>query len=321
MQLRELGEFALIDQIAREAQRDATSAGAVRLGIGDDAALLRPNASEEVAISVDASVEGVHFELGVMTPRRIGAHALIAALSDLAAMGARPLGALLSLAAPAKSDAHSIRGILRGAVRTGSDHRCPVVGGNLTRAREISLHVTVVGAVRRGRALVRSKAKPDQRVLVTGRLGEAALADARRARASAGSRARVPLPQPRIEAGRRLTRISGVGACIDLSDGLASDLRHVLAASGVGAEIDLATLPRRRGFDRACRALGLAPEAALVGFGEDYELLFTATRRAPSAAAFAKTLGLPVTEIGIITKKGLRWRNGDVPRDAGWRHF
>jgi thiamine-monophosphate kinase len=321
MQLRELGEFALIDQIAREARRDASSAAAVRLGIGDDAALLRANASEDIAISVDASVEGVHFALGATTPRRIGAHALIAALSDLAAMGARPLGAMLSLAAPPDSDARAIREILRGAVRTGGDHSCPVVGGNLTRAREISLHVTVVGAVRRGHALVRSAAKPDQRVLVTGRLGEAALAHARRAQDSSGSRARVPLPEPRIEAGRRLTKISGVGACIDLSDGLAADLQHVLEASGVGAEIDLAALPRRRGFDRACRALGLAPESMLVGFGEDYELLFTASRRAPNAAAFAKTLGVPVTEIGITTAKGLNWRNGDVPRDAGWRHF
>lgn len=321
MQLRDLGEFGLIDQIARDAQRAATPAHAVHLGIGDDAALLRPKASEEIAISVDAAVEGVHFDLSWQTPRHVGAHAMVAALSDLAAMGARPLGAMLSLGAPPDSDARAIREIFRGAVKAGGAQRCPIVGGNLSRAREISLHVTVVGAVRRGRALVRSGAKPNQRVLVTGRLGEAALAYIRRTKSPSRSRTRVPLPEPRIQAGERLAKVPGVGACIDLSDGLAADLPHVLDASGVGAEIDLSALPRRRGFNRACRALGCAPEGLLVGFGEDYELLFTVTKRAPTAAALAKTLGVPVTEIGTTTKSGLVWRNGEVPKDAGWRHF
>ncbi len=322
MQLRELGEFGLIEQIEREARKDAEASSGIHLGIGDDAALLRPKPGEDVALSVDAVVDGVHFRIDAERPARIGARALRGALSDLAAMGARPLGALLSLAAPPSSDAALARGALRGAARAGRSLGCPVVGGNVTRARQFSLHTTVVGAVSRGTALTRSGARVGQRVFVTGRLGEAGLAHARRA-ADPGRRPahRIPLPQPRVEAGRRLARLPGVGACIDLSDGLLSDLAHLAKASRVGAEIDLATLPRRRGFDRACERLGKRPLDVLTAFGEDYELLFTASPRAGSEASIAARIGVPVRQIGIITARNLRYRNGRIRRGAGWRHF
>jgi thiamine-monophosphate kinase len=189
------------------------------------------------------------------------------------------------------------------------------VGGNLTRARETSLTVTVLGRVRRGRALRRSGARPGDRILVTGSFGGAGLALARSERAGAPLR-RVPVP--RLAAGRALASLPGVGGCIDVSDGLAADLRHLLAASGVGARVEASRVPRPAGFARACAALGLDPERTALHSGEDYELVFTVRPGAPGPAALSRRLGVAVTEIGVVAPR----RHGvkGLP-PGGWRHF
>ena len=313
VRLRDLGEFGLIDRIARAAAR---SGGRAVLGIGDDAAVLRLRPGEDAVLTTDALVEDVHFRWECESPERLGARAMAAALSDLAAMGARPLGVTLALAAPPGLALARVDGVVRGLLAAARRFAAPLVGGNVTRARETSLTLSALGAVERSKALTRARARAGDRIYVTGTLGDAALAVARLAR---GVR-RCHVPEPRIAAGRALARLRGVGACIDVSDGLVADLGHVLRASGVGAELDVSRLPRSPGFEAACRRLGLdAARLALTG-GEDYELLFTIRGQGPSRASLRRRLGLRVSEIGRITRRaGLRGVPASI--GTGWVHF
>jgi len=284
------------------------------LGIGDDAAILRARPGEDVVLTTDALVEGVHFRFETQAARAIGRRALVANLSDLAAMGARPLGCLLALAAPPALPLRALDGILAGLLREAAAHACPLVGGNVARARELSLTITAVGAVARGRALIRAGSRPGDRILVTGTLGGAALEVARAERGR--GRVRV-VPTPRLAAGRALARLPGIGACIDVSDGLEADLARLLEPVGLAAALDPARVPRPRGFDAACRRLRLDPERLLLGGGEDYELLFTLRPGAPSAARLATRLGVAVTEIGRVVRRA----RGRGPAPRGFRHF
>jgi thiamine-monophosphate kinase len=319
--ISEVGEFALIARIERALRRARATVGAsVALGIGDDAALLRVRPGEQVAVSTDALVESVHFRWETEPADAIGRRAMTAALSDLAAMGARPLGVVVALAAPPGLALARVDGLVRGL---GAVARCcgaPLVGGNLTRARDTALALTAIGAVRAGRALRRDAARAGDRVFVTGTLGGAALAVARAARRTRRRAARRGEPEPRLAAGRALAVLQGAGACIDLSDGLLADLGHVLAASCVGATLEPDQVPRPPGFARACAALGLDPERLALTGGEDYELCFTVRRGGPGAEALGRRLGVAVTEIGRIdARRGLRGVTGRG--GTGWRHF
>ena len=305
--LADLGEDALVARIARAAR--ATEGPGVVLGVGDDAALLRLGSGEELVVSTDARVEGVHFRWHQDTPRSAGRTALVAALSDLAAMGARPLGFTWSLAAPARLALWRFDGLLRGLVFEARHHGCPLVGGNLSRARETSLTLGVLGAVPRGRAL-RREARAGDGLFVTGRLGTAALA---RARAGRGGRPRVP--EARLAAGRALARLGAVRGCIDLSDGLEIDLGRLLGPE-LTCPFDPAALPTPRGFAAACRRVGLDPRKAALAGGEDYELLFSVRPSGPGAAVLARRLELPVAFLGRV----VRGRGGASP-GRGFHHF
>ena len=314
MKLRDVGEFGLIDRIERAVRRAGRARGVV-LGIGDDAALLRLRAGDDLAVSTDALVEDVHFRFASETPRAIGRRALAAALSDLAAMGARPLGVVAALAAPPTLPLAHAEGIVRGLLDGARRWDAPLVGGNVARAKQTSLTLTVLGAVRRGRALTRAGARPGDRIFVTGTLGGVALAVAR---AACGARVRVA-PEPRLAAGLALARLRGIGGCIDVSDGLVADLGHLLRASRVGAEIDPARVPRPAGFAAACARAGADPERLVLAGGEDYELIFTLRSRL-SPAALQRRLGVRATEIGAITRvRGLRGL--PAAGQSGWTHF
>ncbi len=178
MQLRDLGEFGLIDRIERAARRLGPSRGVV-LGIGDDAAVLRAGPREDLVVTTDALVEDVHFRWSSESPRIVGRRALVASLSDLAAMGARPLGFTCALVVPPTLSLRTLDGVLNGLLWEAQTHSCPLVGGNLSRGRETSLTLTAMGAVRRGRALTRSGARFGDRICVTGSLGGVALDRAR----------------------------------------------------------------------------------------------------------------------------------------------
>jgi thiamine-monophosphate kinase len=285
------------------------------VGIGDDAAVLRARAGEDLVATTDALVEGVHFRFETQAARAIGRRALVANLSDLAAMGARPLGCLLALAAPPSLPVRTLDALVAGILDEAAAHRCPLVGGNVSRARETALTLTALGAVARGRALRRCGARPGDRILVTGTLGGAAL-EVALAERGWGRVRRVAVP--RLAAGRALARLPGVGACIDISDGLEADLAHLLDASGVAAELEPARVPRPRGFDAACRRADLDPERLVLAGGEDYELLFTLRPGAPAAARVARLLGVPVAEIGRVLR---RRPGGRTPAARGFRHF
>jgi thiamine-monophosphate kinase len=342
VKLRDLGEFGLIERIERAASR-SRAAGRPRsprgliVGIGDDAAVLRPPAGEDWVVTTDASVEGVHFRWSTQSARCVGRRALVANLSDLAAMGARPLGFVFALAAPPGLEIRVFDGLLAGLLEEAETHGCPLIGGNLSRARQTSLTITAQGSVKRGRALVRDAARPGDRIFVTGTLGGVALEVTR----AAAGRGRVRgVPTPRLQAGRALARMAGVGACIDISDGLLADLDHVLERSGCSAELDLASVPRPPRFEAACRRLGVDPIRLATRGGEDYELLFTLRGRGqradrgaagrsrasesegssgaagPGVAALSRRLGVAVTEIGKVVNRTEKRR-----KTAGWRHF
>lgn len=323
MQIGDVGEFGLIARIERIARRQGGAGGAtVALGMGDDAALLRVRAGEQVAVSTDSFVEGVHFRFDHESPRTAARRAVAASLSDLAAMGARPLGCVVGLAAPPALDVRRFDGLARGLLHEAALHGAPLCGGNLTRARQVSLHVTVLGAVARGGALTRRGARAGDRVYVTGALGRSAF---ERARARAGQGRVTHVPTPRLAAGRRLARLAartGGVACIDVSDGVPADLDHLLGA-GLSLDPDPAPLPLARGVAAGARRLGLDP-AALASAGEDYELLFTLRPgRGPQpepgdvSRPLSRRLGVPVTALGTVVRRGRARR----PAARGWRHF
>jgi len=313
--LADLGESALIRRIARRAGHPPNRVWPK--AIGDDAAILRPRKTEDLVLSTDAQVEGVHFLFHREPPRAIGRRALAVNLSDLAAMGASPVGALLSLCAPPDMALSVFDGMIAGFLEESRRFACPLVGGNLSRAEKCSLTVTVVGRVKRGRALRRQGLGIGDRLFVTGELGAAALARLRADR-SGGPLRRVP--QPRIEAGLALARMGSLRACIDVSDGLVSDLHQLLEMDALGAEIDFDRLPTPRGFRRGCAELGVEPGKLLVGGGEDYELLFGLAGKSSLADSrrLTERLGVRVSEIGRVTRPaGIR---GLPPISAG-HHF
>jgi thiamine-monophosphate kinase len=295
VRLRDVGEFGFIARIERAA---GPARGPVVVGIGDDAAVLRARPFEDVVVTTDAVVEGVHFRWDRESPRHVGRFALAACVSDLAAMGARPLGFTAALAAPADLPLRAADALTAGLLEGARRHGCPLVGGNVTRASETSLTLTALGAVARGRALTRRGTRAGDRVLVTGVLGAQALA---RARADAGRGRLARVPEPRLAAGRLLARTPGVVACIDVSDGLRADLAHLLGP-GRHCRVSPDRLPVARGFRAACRSLDLDWETLATTGGEDYELLFTVRPQGPAAPRLARRLGLPVTELGRVER-------------------
>lgn len=322
--LEYLGEFDLIARIKSRSSRLYTPE--VVLGIGDDAAVLRPRRGEDLVVSTDTLVEEVHFRWDNQAAATIGRRALLVNLSDLAAMGARPVGFTLALCAPSTLQLSHVDGLLSGLLKEAGAYGCPLVGGNLSRAEKTSMAVTILGAVPRGKALRRDRARAGDSIYVTGTLGGAGLA-LQKSQLRGGVMRH--LPTARLDAGRTLAGMKNVGACIDLSDGFASDLEHVLDASGVGAEIDVARIPTPKGFVSHCAALDLAPEDVAVRSGEDYELLFTlrgakpkdSTKRPMHDAQLSKQLGLPVTKVGRIVKEPGVQGLAAVDSEPGYRHF
>ena len=316
-------EFSLIDRIR---QRTAQSRDDVRLGIGDDAALLAVPSGQELAVAIDTMVEGVHFPHD--TPAAdIGWKALAVNLSDLAAMGATPAWALLALTLP-RADEALIDGFADGFAQLAQTYRLALVGGDTTRGA-LTISVAVHGFVPPGKALTRAGAQVGDAVLVTGTLGDAAsglqlLQQRRRGDAQSNYLIeRLNRPTPRIAAGLALRERAS--ACIDVSDGLLADLGHICATSGVGAEIEAALLPRSSAL------LDLFDDVSSRGFalsgGDDYELCFTVPpQRVASVQADLARLGCGATRIGrIVEGEGVKVRdaNGQWLESAhqGWDHF
>jgi len=297
-----LGEFELIARYFTRPVRRAA------LGVGDDCALLAPAPGHELAVSSDMLVEGRHF-VSTVAADRLGHKALAVNLSDLAACGARPLAFTLSLALPAADEAF-LAPFARGLLALAERHDCELIGGDTTRGPVTTIAITVFGEVAAGAALLRSGARVGDDLYVSGTLGDARLAlEALRGSVALSGdafgrvRRAMEEPTPRVELGRALVGVAS--SAIDVSDGLAGDLGHVLRASRVGATVELAALPR--GADLADQSDALQRECLLSG-GDDYELVFTAAAgRRDAVAAAARASATPVTRIGRIeAAPGLR---------------
>lgn len=302
-----LGPGAEFDRIRAIAQ----ALGGAGAGLGDDCALVEIG-GRTVALSIDASIEGSHFERSWLAPEEIGWRATAAALSDLAAMGAEPVGVLTSLSAPHAADAALLAAVMAGVGAAVQSVGARVLGGDLTAGPVLSVTTAVVGVCER--PVRRSGARPGDQVWVSGTLGgaRAALEAWQAGRTpDAGARRRFAHPEPRIATGLWLAR-AGATALIDVSDGLAGDAAHLAAASGVGLEIELERVPLGPGLGG-----GRAAEQAAQG-GEDYELLVTLPPELDPAGSPD-----PLTRIGqVVAEPGLRLRaGGREVRLAGFDHF
>jgi thiamine-monophosphate kinase len=296
-----MNEFALIDRYFRRPPRDSD----VRIGIGDDGAVVAPAAGCDLVFSVDMLVEGRHF-LPDVEPATLGHKTLAVNLSDLAAMGARPRWALLAGALP-EGDEDWLEGFARGLFALAERFGVTLVGGDTTRGPR-NLCLTIIGDLPAGTAITRSGAAAGEDVYVSGTLGDAALALAVRQRrasipadALAQARTRLETPEPRVMLGQRLRGVAT--AALDISDGLTGDLAHILEASGVGATIDIASIPRSAALDAmmAGTRRELALSCLLAG-GDDYELCFTAPQSArDDLAAIAADAGVPLARFGSVT--------------------
>jgi thiamine-monophosphate kinase len=335
-----LGELELLRQIRSRAAQ--SSRGGLRLGIGDDCALVAPRDGEELAVTTDLSIAGRHFRLDWHAPEAVGHRALARGLSDLAAMGARPVAAFLSLGLPRELTQAAgrrpawVQGFLDGLLALAAAHKTPLAGGDLSESPLALADIVLVGAVPRGKALLRSGARPGDLLYVTGALGGAAAGLAHlaelagtpgRNQARPAQTPRIPkkmaallaphlYPQPRIAQGLWLRQRGLASAALDLSDGLSTDLAHLCQESGAAAEVEAARLPLHP---------GATPAQALNG-GEDYELLFAA----PASARIPRSIGgVAVTKIGRMVKARsgqaavtLVTAHGPQALQArGWEHF
>lgn len=307
-------EFELIDRFLKPFARKGTG---LVIGPGDDCAVLRPAPGAELCVTTDAIVEGVHFTSDIFSDADIGHKALAVNLSDLAAMGAQPRWFVCSVACPPEA-LERLRAIARGMANLAAKSGIALAGGNFARADALSIHITAFGEVPRGKALTRSRARPNDRIYVTGTFGDAALGLALRniGRKAGAIAARQLRPEPRLKVGM-LAR-GYARAAIDISDGLIQDLGHVAKASGVGIRIDAQNVPTSRTF----RDLATNRDLALTG-GEDYELaLFVPPARAKAFERACEQARERVTLIGEATKEpGLEVLNAPQLAHAGFDHF
>jgi len=289
-------------------------------GIGNDCAIISPPRGSELLVTTDLCIEDVHFRRRWHPARSIGHRCLVRGLSDIAAMAGEPLACFLSLGLPAKLPQAWVDEFMRGLLRLATKFKVPLAGGDTSTADKIVADILVLGYTPAGAAVLRSGARPGDRIYVTGELGGSAavlkqLYAGKKVTAARSSRHFYPLP--RLQAARWLREKKIPSAMIDLSDGVSVDLGHICEESKVSAAIYEANIPMSRGADL---------QLALHG-GEDYELLFTA----PALAKLPpKIAGAPITLIGEIHSArsggGLIHIFGEsgqrrVLRPAGWQHF
>jgi thiamine-monophosphate kinase len=325
----DLGERAIVERIRARVGPPPPS---VLVGIGDDAAVVRAERNELDVLTTDALVEGVHFEWTLMEAADVGHKALAVNLSDLAAMGATPRHALLSLALPSSLVVSRLDGLLDGLLDLADRYRVALIGGNITQSPgPLVVDVTATGSVRPRRILLRSTGRAGDDLYVSGTIGAGAAglgwlrASSPDVPGAAECVAKYRRPDPRVRLGRLLGRNRGARAAVDLSDGLADGVRQLAVSSGLGAVIDAADVPLADCARRFFTARGLDPITAGMGGGEDYELLVAAPPKARRAMlAIARAAHVPLTRVGRLTAEPalvLRRESGDEALPAGFAHF
>jgi thiamine-monophosphate kinase len=326
-----IAEKALIAQVRRMAA--AVKNPAIKAGIGDDCAVLRllprsgrgRGGEKDTLVTTDFTLEGIHFRRDWHSPESVGHRCLARGLSDVAAMGGEPVAAFLSLALPRDLPQSWVGRFARSLIGLAEKYSVTLAGGDTAESPNgILADIVVVGTVPKGTAVLRSGARPGDRIYVSGELGGSAAAvwqmrKKPKRKLNPREYPRHFFPEPRIELGRILREKGLACAMIDTSDGLSTDLAHICEVSGVGAELQAEFIPRAR-IGKPAHAVDL--QFALHG-GEDYELLFTASpnKRIPSRIA-----GIPITHIGQITRrrKIFLMNRGGVGYELqprGWEHF
>lgn len=314
------GEFGLIDFI--NAHFNAPKG---MVGIGDDCAII-PDFGEDTLVSTDMLLEGIHFTRKCSTPEDIGWKAAAVNFSDIAAMGGIPVATFLSIALPKDAQGEWVERFIKGYAEISTLFGVPLLGGDTTSSlRDIAINVGIKGRCDHGKALGRGGAKVGHTIFVTGPLGDsgaglkAIKAGLKQTEAVKTLIHRHLRPMPRVTEGQKLLETGMVGAMMDLSDGLASDLRHILKASGVGAQVDLNDLPLSKEIVEVCRENRWRARTLAASAGEDYELIFTAP------AKIAKMLDFEVYPIGTITNTvGIEWLRKGKPtkfKAQGFSHF
>ena len=316
MDLKELGEFGLIEEI-----KQGIEVPQGYLGIGDDCAVMPQKSGMETLVSTDMLIEGTHFLMDDISAYRLGWKSAAVNISDIAAMGGRCTGSFLSFALPKGLGKEWTDEFFRGYKEISSLYGCPLLGGDTTSSRDrLCISVTVTGEAPAGKSVKRSNAAIGDLICVTGNLGDSGcglkiiLEGSGRDADAEKLIARHYLPMPRVKEGMEIAA-AGASAMMDISDGIGSDLRHIIEASGVGAEIDTSMIPLSNELKSKCAEYGWDPLELAISGGEDYELLFTISEEN------AKKIDFNHFVIGkIISGDKIIWRGSE--RDyMGFRHF
>jgi thiamine-monophosphate kinase len=331
--LGSLGEFGFIRTLrSHKGPRDPF----VALGIGDDAAILRPSKNRELVFTTDMMVEARHFDLRFCTPWQLGAKAMAVNLSDCAAMGAQPKAAVVSLGAPRKTSVRFLREFSDGVRSWGEQFGCSLVGGDTVGSDKIVVNVAMLGEVEKGRALRRDAAQVGDVLVVTGNLGDSGAGLHSFQNPGRVAHEAVPLlrrrhllPLPRYTVGRYLV-INRIGRCaIDVSDGLSSEVNHLCEESGVGAVVHEEAIPLSQPLRYYCQERRLDSLKFALDGGEDYEILFTVPMKSLTRVLreIPAQTGTSVTPIGRIVPKrqgitsiGLKGKRRPL-RPGGFDHF
>ncbi len=332
MKLSEIGEFGFIERFSKRF-RDLEMANTK--GIGDDCAIMPLDGEYEQVVTTDLLVEEIHFLKASITPLALGHKSLAVNLSDIAAMGAVPVGSFLSLAIPEGTSVEYLDAFMEGYYQLSKKYGVALLGGDTTRSPDrLVINVCVIGRAPKGCSRLRSMAKPGDVVAVTGHLGNSGgglrmiLGKLNVDAVSQSLLDAHNLPQPAIEEGHWLAGQAGVHAMMDLSDGMVSDLRHILKSSAVSATIEMDRLPVSEALRSSAQKFGWNPLELAASGGEDYELLITVAKTDwdKIQSAFRLQFGKPLYPVGQISsgEPHITWLNQGREVDfssAGFNHF
>ncbi|MGQ1889720.1 thiamine-phosphate kinase [Thermophagus sp. OGC60D27] len=335
MKLSDIGEFGFIERITEKFPQIPLNG---ITGIGDDCAIIPQHNDFEMVVTTDLLVEDIHFLRDKTTPFDLGYKSLAVNLSDIAAMGALPVASFLSIAIPANLDVNYLDQFIDGYKTLSNKYKVPLLGGDTTKSPDkLTINVCVLGKVKKGKALKRSSAQLGDIIAVTGPLGDS------------GGGLRLILediqddneayntlihwhhrPEPAVREGLTLSSLQGIRAMMDISDGLASDLGHILKASGCEATVDLTKIPISDSLKKVSTQQKWNVVEIAVSAGEDYRLLLTIDHKYYDkvAESYNKEFSLPLTPIGSITGKNssgkIEWTKNGKPTSfsgMGFNHF
>jgi thiamine-monophosphate kinase len=333
MKLSEIGEFGFIDRFS---EKFSSLNQAEVSGIGDDCAIMPLDDNHEQIVTTDLLIEDIHFIRSAISPFDIGYKALAVNLSDIAAMGGKPTASFLSIALPSDTDVEFMDAVMDGYRALSEKYQVPLLGGDTTKSPEkIIINVCVTGRVKKNQAKLRTSAKENDYICVTGPLGDSGaglkmlLENVKPDEASAQLIAWHNRPEPAINEGLWLGKQKGVHAMMDISDGVASDLQHILSKSGVGATIDVEKVPLSEELKETTEKNNWNALMLALTAGEDYRLLMTVSdvESADIIKQYNRIFSHPLTIVGRITNESpgkIKWLKNNRPYSLnkdGFNHF